>query len=201
MMDTIAILALAAQCAPQVAPTTIAAIVVTESSGNPYAIGINSSAQLTRQPRDANEARRTAAHLLAQGHNIDMGLGQINSVNLEWLELDLRQVFDPCTNLAAAGRVLSTNFRDTSASERDPQQALLQAVSMYNTGSRSRGFRNGYVGKVQRNAARIAELLRRNDRPTRRASAEQSPAPLIAEPKRLPARRDKPLWSAFSLGE
>ena len=40
---------------------------------------------------------------------------------------------------------------------RDPQAALRIALSMYNTGSQSRGFRNGYVAKVVGNAG-IADL-------------------------------------------
>ena len=35
---------------------------------------------------------------------------------------------------------------------RDPQTALRVALSMYNTGSKTRGFRNGYVAKVIGNA-------------------------------------------------
>ncbi|MEM6584558.1 MAG: lytic transglycosylase domain-containing protein [Pseudomonadota bacterium] len=184
MIDTLSILALAAQCAPQVAPTTIAAIVETESAGNPYAIGVNSGAPLTRQPTTGNEARRLAARLLAQGHDIDMGLGQINSANLSWLGLNLRQVFDPCINVGAAGRVLSHNFETTSARERDPQRALLQAISMYNTGSRTRGFRNGYVSKVQRASARIT---------TRIARAPQSERPST---QRV-ASAERPSWRVF----
>jgi len=42
--------ALSAECAPWVAPQTMAAIVKTESQFNPLAININANARLERQP-------------------------------------------------------------------------------------------------------------------------------------------------------
>lgn len=70
---------------------------------------------------------------------------------MRWLGLTWETVFDPCTNIAALGRVLTANYNSASAG-RDPQSALRVALSMYNTGSQTRGFRNGYVAKVVGNA-------------------------------------------------
>src|SRR3546814_17962381 len=61
-------------------------------------------------------------------------------------------VFDPCTNIAALGRVLTQNY-SAAINGRDPQDALRVALSLYNTGSALRGFNNGYVAKVVRNAS------------------------------------------------
>ena len=66
---------------------------------------------------------------------------------MRWLGLTWDTVFDPCTNVQALGRVLTTNYNSAIAG-RDPQTALRVALSMYNTGSQTRGFRNGYVAKV-----------------------------------------------------
>src|SRR3546814_7137337 len=85
------------------------------------------------------------------GYSVDLGLGQINSRNMRWLGLTLETVFDPCKNIEALGRVLTQNYIKAIAG-RDPQTALRIALSLYNTGSSSRGFRNGYVAKVVRNA-------------------------------------------------
>jgi type IV secretion system protein VirB1 len=85
------------------------------------------------------------------GYSVDLGLGQINSRNMRWLGLTWDTVFDPCTNVAALARVLTTNYNSAKIG-RDPQTALRVALSMYNTGSQTRGFRNGYVAKVLRNA-------------------------------------------------
>ena len=145
-----ALLALASQCAPSVAPETVLAIIQTESSGEPFALNVNGGRQPARQ-NNAADAAATARHYVAAGYSVDLGLGQINSRNMRWLGLTWDTVFDPCTNVAALARVLTTNYNAVSAG-RDPQTALRVALSMYNTGSQTRGFRNGYVAKVERNA-------------------------------------------------
>jgi type IV secretion system protein VirB1 len=145
-----AILALASQCAPNVAPQTVAAIVQTESHGRPFALNVNGGSQPPAQV-DAASAAATAQRYIAAGYSVDLGLGQINSRNMRWLGLTWNTVFDPCTNVAALGRVLTQNY-NAAIVGRDPQSALRVAISLYNTGSASRGFRNGYVAKVVGNA-------------------------------------------------
>ena len=149
-----AIFALALQCAPTVAPQTVAAIVQTESHGRPFALNVNGGSQPPPQANAASAAE-TAKRYIAAGYSVDLGLGQINSRNMRWLGLSWETVFDPCTNIAALGRVLTQNY-NTAIAGRDPQTALRVALSLYNTGSSSRGFRNGYVSKVIGNAG-IAE--------------------------------------------
>lgn len=144
------IFALASQCAPTVAPATVLAIVQTESSGEPFALNVNGGRQPARQT-NAVDAAATARRYVAAGYSVDLGLGQINSRNMRWLGLTWETVFDPCTNVAALAHVLTTNYNAVKAG-RDPQSALRVALSMYNTGSQTRGFRNGYVAKVVGNA-------------------------------------------------
>lgn len=144
------IAALASQCAPNVAPQTVAAIVQTESHGRPFALNVNGGKQPPPQP-DAASAAATAQRYIAAGYSVDLGLGQINSRNMRWLGLTWETVFDPCKNIEALGRVLTQNYNGAIVG-RDPQTALRIALSLYNTGSSSRGFRNGYVAKVVRNA-------------------------------------------------
>jgi type IV secretion system protein VirB1 len=145
-----ALLALASQCAPSVAPETVLAIVQTESSGEQFALNVNGGKQPARQT-NAADAAATARRYVAAGYSVDLGLGQINSRNMRWLGLTWETVFDPCTNVAALARVLITNY-NAAKPGRDPQTALRVALSMYNTGSQTRGFRNGYVAKVVGNA-------------------------------------------------
>lgn len=141
--------ALAQECAPHVHPNTLAAIVRTESRFKPFAIGVNyGKPQLRRQPTNKQEAVEAAKALIEKGYNIDMGLGQINSANMDWLGLSVEDAFDPCKNLSAAARVLTGNFQRATKGTPDQQQALSKAISAYNTGSFARGFTNGYVGKV-----------------------------------------------------
>ena len=145
-----AIFALASQCAPSVAPETVLAIIQTESSGDPFALNVNGGRQPARQS-NAADAAATARRFVAAGYSVDLGLGQINSRNMRWLGLTWETVFDPCTNVAALARVLTANYNSAKAG-RDPQTALRVALSMYNTGSQTRGFRNGYVAKVVSNS-------------------------------------------------
>jgi type IV secretion system protein VirB1 len=145
-----ALLALASQCAPSVAPETVLAIIKTESSGEPFALNVNGGRQPARQNSGA-DAAATAQRYVSAGYSVDLGLGQINSRNMRWLGLTWETVFDPCTNVAALAHVLTTNYNSVKAG-RDPQTALRVALSMYNTGSQTRGFRNGYVAKVVGNA-------------------------------------------------
>ena len=145
-----ALLTLAMQCAPTVAPETVLAIIRTESNGKPFALNVNGGRQPARQ-YSAAAATQIAQRYVAAGYSVDLGLGQINSRNMRWLGLTWDTVFDPCTNVQALGRVLTTNYNSAIAG-RDPQTALRVALSMYNTGSQTRGFRNGYVSKVVGNA-------------------------------------------------
>jgi type IV secretion system protein VirB1 len=148
---TAAILGLAAQCAPGVAPSTIAAVVHTESKGHQFALNVNGVARQPARPANAADATRISRHYIARGHSVDLGLGQINSRNLAPLGLTWDSVFDPCTNIGAAGKILAGNYHQVRDG-RMPQEALRVALSMYNSGSKTRGFRNGYVGRVLSNA-------------------------------------------------
>lgn len=144
---------LSAECAPWVAPQTMAAIVKTESQFNPLAININARAKLERQPASKEEAIVTAKWLIANKYNIDLGLGQVNSANLAKTNLSVEDAFDSCKNLAAAATILQWNYASASKKITGEQAALHAAISAYNTGSFTRGFNNGYVQKVLNNAS------------------------------------------------
>ena len=205
------VMGLAAQCAPNVAPATIAAIVQTESRGNELAIGVNG---LARQPASASsvaQAVQTARYYVGRGYSVDLGLGQINSRNMKALGLTWDTVFEPCTNIAAAGAVISGNYRSVREGLH-PQRALRIALSMYNTGSQSRGFSNGYVGRVVGNAGisdgiqpvavRVAAFSGSNDPSP--ASATAQLAELVAENTSASGQRQAapppppPSWDVFA---
>ncbi|MGD9887856.1 MAG: lytic transglycosylase domain-containing protein [Halothiobacillaceae bacterium] len=137
-----------AQCAPNVAPQTLAAIVRVESGGKPWAIGVNGDYVLPRQPQSKDEAVREANRLIALGYNIDMGMMQINVKNLPMLNLSVDQVFDPCTNITAGAQILQNFYLKSAKSIGQGQTSLHRAISAYNTGNFSKGFANGYVAKV-----------------------------------------------------
>lgn len=147
-MDPVAaLLPLISVCAPVIHPDTILRVVRTESGYNALALGVN-GVRLERQPRNLAEAVVTARELRRQGYDFDAGVAQINVRNWQWLGLDEVSVFDPCKNLQAAQTVLLDCFKRAPAA--DPQRALRQALSCYNTGNHRNGFSNGYVVKVVR---------------------------------------------------
>jgi type IV secretion system protein VirB1 len=151
--------ALAAQCAPAVAPETLLSVVQVESRFEPLAIGVNGAPRIVVAPTSVDDAVAKAGALIAAGRSVDLGLAQINSKNLSWLGLSLAEVFEPCTNLRAAARILQDGYGRGDAARVGEQAALKTALSYYNTGHPARGFRNGYVGKVTTAAERIVPAI------------------------------------------
>lgn len=150
-------LALAQQCAPGVHPTTLQAVVRTESGFNPYAIGVVGG-RLARQPRNEAEAIATAIALERTGWNYSVGLGQINRSNLPRYGLDLPTAFDPCANLRVGAAILTDCYTRARSRMPSSQNAVHAALSCYYSGNFQRGFladANGtsYVQRVAGNAA------------------------------------------------
>lgn len=150
---------LAQQCAPQVSPVTMAAIVRTESGFNPYAIGVVHG-RLARQPASLAEAVATAHALAAGGWNFSVGLAQVNRANWPRYGLSEQSAFDPCRNLAAGAAILQGCFelarRARMDTPSDSQSALHASLSCYASGNFSTGYRTGYVQRVVDSAGMLA---------------------------------------------
>ncbi|HML83090.1 MAG TPA: lytic transglycosylase domain-containing protein [Thiomonas arsenitoxydans] len=140
--------AMIAQCTQQVPTGWMKAIIQNESGGNPLAINVNGGQALAHQPESIAQAQATAAWLYQHGYSFDAGIAQINSANFKRLNLDTKTVFDPCINIKAAAIIFDQNYRQSYAVTQNPQRAVLDAISMYNTGTRTLGFSNGYVRKI-----------------------------------------------------
>lgn len=122
------VLALAVQRGAPIAPRQILAQARVESGLDPLAIHDDVTGRVYH-PTGLEQALRIATHCQMDGHDIDVGLMQINSGNFPWLHLSLAEAFDPAQSIRAGAR-------------------LLTAISKYNTGSATRGFANGYVRRV-----------------------------------------------------
>ena len=151
-------LTLAQQCAPQVSPTTMAAVVRAESGFNPYAIGVVHG-RLMRQPSSEAEAMATAHSLSASGWRFSVGLAQVNSANWPRYGLTERTAFDPCRNLAAGAAILRGCFELARRTHADEQEALRASLSCYASGDFSTGFRSGYVQRVANDARQPVSTL------------------------------------------
>lgn len=185
-LSVAAALALAAQCAPTVAPETLLSVIQVESRFEPLAIGVNGLPRIAVTPASVDDAVARAEALIAAGRSIDLGLAQINSKNLSWLRLSLRDAFEPCRNLAAAARVLQDGYGRSDAKRVGEQAALRTALSYYNTGHPIRGVRNGYVGKVEAAAGRIVPAIGGVD-----AVGSSKPEPAAT------AEHSSPAWDVF----
>ncbi len=153
------LLLMMSMCAPQVHPSTMAALVHHESGANPYAIGINKGSRLAKQPTNRADAIRIVKDLIEEGIDFDAGLGQINVRNWGWLKLSPETVFDPCANLGAAQTVLTDCYLRAAGSHQPGQHALQAALSCYNTGNFRAGMKNGYVGRVYASAGRVVPQI------------------------------------------
>jgi len=145
-LSVVAALALAHQCAPDVAPETIVGIAKTESGLHVLSVHDNTSgARYAPQTPDAAIVLATSL-IVAQHHNVDLGLMQVNSANLASVGLSIPNAFDACHSMQAGAQILSGAFH----------RALRAALSAYNTGDPQRGITNGYVASVE--AATAAAL-------------------------------------------
>jgi type IV secretion system protein VirB1 len=147
----LALSSLCIQCGPDVHPATTQAIIEVESAGNPLAIHDNETGK-SYSPATPDKAAAIAAHLLAQGHSLDMGLMQINSQHLKKKSINYARLFDPCFNIQTGTRILADFYRHHSRNNpKDPPDLiLLKSLSSYNTGTPYQG--KHYVNKILKRA-------------------------------------------------
>jgi type IV secretion system protein VirB1 len=184
-IDLAPLVNLAAACAPSLDQGTLLSVVKVESGFEPLAIGVNTTPSRRLAPASREQAIDAASKLLAAGANIDLGLGQINSRNLTRLGLTVSDVFDPCINLAMSAKIIIEGYGRSSPRPGQERQALLTALSLYNTGHPRRGFENGYVARVVSAAGQLAPAI---------AAIKAS----ASEPMSLQPPIASPAWDVFA---
>lgn len=147
---------LAKRCAPSVAEDTLRALVATESSFNPYAIGVVGSS--VKQPTSFHEAMSTIATLEIDGANYSVGLAQINKSNFKKFGINAAKALDSCTNLQVAARILGECFTRAQRSGVPEEEALHNALSCYYSGNFKTGYKHGYVNSVRIHAGMPAQV-------------------------------------------
>ena len=172
-------------CAPNVDPRTMTAIVRVESAGRTFAMRDN-TLDAVYQPVDTVEAVAWTNQLLRRGDNLDLGLSQINSANLPRLGIAVRDIFNPCVNLRAGSTILGEAYSEASSRFGPGQYALRRALGAYNTGSLYAG--QGYVNEILAAAGLAPEVdypaaapppppAKASARRTARAAASSGPQP------------------------
>ena len=147
----VAFLDLAQTCAPFVASETLAGVVSLESRFAPFNIRINSGRPLKTQPATQAEAIETAPSLVAEHHDIPLGLGGIGVEELQMLKLSIADAFDPCLNLRATATLLDGYYRlavKAGAAPARAKQVMLQ--SYYGRDDPSVGAMVNYDDQVRR---------------------------------------------------
>jgi type IV secretion system protein VirB1 len=199
----VAFLDLARECAPQIATETLAAVVSVESGFQPFAIRINSDHPLADQPGTKAEAIETATVLIAEGLDIDLGLGGINSGNLGRLGLTVGDTFDLCLNLKATATLLDGYYRvalQAGASAMQAESVMLR--SYFGNGDASVGEMVRYGSQVLAERERLAGRLDRieiaevRESPTRDGAG----APVTTEHGQQRPHASAPQWDVFNSG-
>ncbi|WP_414041224.1 lytic transglycosylase domain-containing protein [Acidithiobacillus sp. M4-SHS-6] len=124
---------ISAECAPMVAPSTMAAIVRVESGGNPLAMWNNSTRSMVI-PGSRNQAIRYLRQAMAAGQRVDVGLAQVDTGNFAAIGLTPRTAFNACANLRAGGEILRMDWQQALTSGYRGQPALYHAFEAYNSG-------------------------------------------------------------------
>jgi soluble lytic murein transglycosylase-like protein len=74
---------------------------------NPYAISVNRHGQgFPQAVRSYEEAVHVVTVLWQRNENFDVGLAQVNTINMERFKVHPVLMLDPCTNLRYAARIL-----------------------------------------------------------------------------------------------
>jgi type IV secretion system protein VirB1 len=152
--------------------STLAAIISTESGGNPNAIQIDfpnsllhrwglppGILRLQRQPIDANEAGEWIAYLRAHRISVDVGLMQISTDEAMRRHIAPAVLLDPCTNVRTGWSILEDDYKIEANRFGPGQVALQHALSRYNTGDTDKGIDNGYLARVAAALERLKEKM------------------------------------------
>jgi type IV secretion system protein VirB1 len=158
---------LAEHCAPRAPADTLLAVAQTESGLYANAISINRPKAeahraghadgeliLTKQPKDRSEAESWLHWLTLHHYTVSIGLMQVNAEMAPKLHVKPEQLLEPCTNLRIGAAILISMYTGLAREIGEGFSALDAALSLYNTGHPTAGFRNGYVAAVYAHAAR-----------------------------------------------
>lgn len=136
------------QCAPNVSPALMGALVHHESAGKPFSIGMDATQGAVRQPATLEEAVATARSLDGAGRTFSVGLAQVHVSNVRRSGLSWEQAFDPCRNLALGQQLLWNFYHRATAAGYSGSGAVWAALRGYNAGGIDRRISDGYASRI-----------------------------------------------------
>lgn len=136
------------QCAPQVSPVLMHALVRRESAFQPFAIGPDSGEAAVQQPKTLLQAVQTARELKAAGKKFSVGLAQIHMRNVESQGLTWEQAFQPCNNLRLGQTILQNFYRTAIKDGYQGIDAIWAALRGYNSGSVHKTISDKYAQAI-----------------------------------------------------
>jgi type IV secretion system protein VirB1 len=150
--------------------STLAALIFTESGGNPNALQIDfprtllsrwglpaGTLRLQRQPKNPQEAGEWIAYLNSHRISVDVGLMQVSTDEAVRRHIAPAALLDPCTNVRTGWSILEDDYKIEVNHFGPGQVALQHALSRYNTGDTNRGIDNGYLARVTAALRRLKE--------------------------------------------
>jgi type IV secretion system protein VirB1 len=170
MISPFLIAALLETCAPRMDTRTVAAIVERESYGNSWAV-YDDTSRRSYAPASYQGALDLAHALLAKRHNLDLGLGQVNSVHLSQPGVSVETMLRPCPNLREAQTVYNAAF----AASNDERRAL---IAYNGSGATSLAYADAVI------AAKTSPFV---DAVLSSRSVAVQPAPIATSRPRVPA--------------
>ena len=121
------------QCSIYAAPVTMEKIAYVESGGNPYAIDDDTSRR-SYSFGSGEKAVQTARVLVDEGHNVDLGLVQINIANIRKYGIGISEAFNPCYNVFIGSYILYQGYGLALRRFGSIPVALYRALEYYNSG-------------------------------------------------------------------
>jgi len=107
-----------------------------------------------------SEAIEAATALVAEGADIDIGLGGINISKLLEFGVSIADAFDPCTNLKLTGTLLDGYYRVAlKAGARGTAAERMMLTAYYGGGDREAGELAGFDKQVLRERSKLASEI------------------------------------------
>ncbi len=145
-------IALINECKHNEVPVKIVqAIIKEESNKNPLSINVNKDGKslISYSPKTKEKAKQLAKFWIDKGYTVDIGLMQLNSANFDNYNITIEKALNPCKNIKVASSIYYKFFK--ALNKKIPLKTrVYKAFSAYNTGSYSKGFKNGYVAKYKK---------------------------------------------------